>query len=105
MCVCQIYRYQTVIMDDDVIKWKHFSRYWSFLRVFQRSPVNPIKQTMGRIFEVLFCLVRPGVRDKRRVSEIGLSQPRHEKAFWWRHNGSVTSQLTELQYFEQVLPV
>ena len=42
-----------------------------------------------------YCLVHPGVRDKRRVSEIDLSQPRHETAFWWRHNGPVTSQLTD----------
>ena len=41
-------------------------------------------------------LVHPGVRDKRRVSEIDLSQPRHETAFWWRHNGPVTSQPTQL---------
>ena len=41
------------------------------------------------------CLVHPGVRDKRRVSEIDLSQPRPETAFWWRHNGPVTSQLTD----------
>ena len=41
------------------------------------------------------CVVHPGVRDKRRVSEIDLSQPRHEKAFWWRHNEPVTSQLTD----------
>ena len=43
----------------------------------------------------LCCLVHPGVRDKPRVSEIHLSQPRHETAFWWRHNGPVTSQLTD----------
>ena len=42
-----------------------------------------------------YSLVHPGVRDKRRVSEIDLSQPRHETAFWWRHNGPVTSQLTD----------
>ena len=42
-----------------------------------------------------FCLVHPCVRDKRRVSEIDLSQPRHETAFWWRHNRPVTSQLTD----------
>ena len=42
------------------------------------------------------CLAHPGVRDKRRVSEIDLSQPRHETAFWWRHNRPVTSQLTDL---------
>ena len=41
------------------------------------------------------CLVHPAVRDKRRVSEIDLSQPRHETAFWWRHNGPVTSQLID----------
>ena len=41
-------------------------------------------------------LVPLGVRDKRRVSEIGLSQPRHETAFWWRHNGPVTSQSADL---------
>ena len=38
----------------------------------------------------LFCFVRPGVRDKHLVSEIDDSQPRHETAFWWRHNGPVT---------------
>ena len=42
-----------------------------------------------------FCLVHPGVRDKRWVSEIDLSQPRHETAFWWRHNGPVMSQITD----------
>ena len=25
---------------DDVIKWKHFPRYWPSMRVIQRSPVN-----------------------------------------------------------------
>ena len=27
-------------MCDDVIKWKHFPRYWSFVRGIHRSPVN-----------------------------------------------------------------
>ena len=39
-----------------------------------------------------YSLVHPGMRDKRRVSEIYLSQPRHETAFGdatmsqWHHN-------------------
>ena len=41
------------------------------------------------------CLIHQGVRDKRRVSEIDLSQPMHDTAFWWRHNGPVTSQLAD----------
>ena len=40
-------------------------------------------------------LVHPGVSNKRRVSEIYLSQPRHQTALWWCHNGPVTSQLTD----------
>ena len=39
----------------------------------------------------IFCLVHPGVRERRRV----LSQPRHETDFSWNHNGPVTLQLTD----------
>ena len=28
------------INHDDVIKWKHFPRYWPFMRGIHRSPVN-----------------------------------------------------------------
>ena len=28
------------LQHDDVIKWKHFPRYWPFLRGIHRSPVN-----------------------------------------------------------------
>ena len=27
-------------IHDDVIKWKHFPRYWPFVRGIHRSPVN-----------------------------------------------------------------
>ena len=29
-----------IVSHDDVIKWKHFPRYWSFLRGIRRWPVN-----------------------------------------------------------------
>ena len=54
-----------------------------------------VVEILPRDRQGLFCLVHPGVRDKRRVSEIDLSQPMHETAFRWRHNGPVTSQLTD----------
>ena len=41
-----------------------------------------------------YCFVHLGVRDKRQVSEIDLSPPRHVTALWWHHNRPVTSQLT-----------
>ena len=44
---CQGYRLETVGMficffhqHDDVIKWKHFSRHWPFVRGIHRLPVN-----------------------------------------------------------------
>ena len=43
---CSIYKRVTVTSlkdmapHDDVIKWKHFPRYWPFVRGIHRSPVN-----------------------------------------------------------------
>ena len=48
--------YATFI-HDDVIKWKHFPRYWQFLRGIHRSPVNsPHKgQWRGPLMLSLIC--------------------------------------------------
>ena len=34
-----------IVQHGDVIKWKHFPRYWPFLRGIQRSPVNFPRET------------------------------------------------------------
>ena len=42
---------------DAVIKWKHFPRYWPFVRGIHRSPVNsPAQRPVTRNFDVLFDL-------------------------------------------------
>ena len=43
---------------DDVIKWKHFPRYWPFVRRIHRSPVNsPYKgQWRGALMFYLICV-------------------------------------------------
>ena len=42
---------------DDVIKCKHFPRYWPFVRWIPRSPVNsPHKWPVTRSFDVFFDL-------------------------------------------------
>ena len=45
-------------MHDDVIKWKHFPRYWPFVRGIHRSPVNsPHKgQWRGALIFSLICV-------------------------------------------------
>ena len=45
-------------IHDDVIKWKHFPRYWPFVRGIHRSPVNsPHKgQWRGALMFSLICV-------------------------------------------------
>ena len=35
-------------VNDDVIKWKHFPRYWPFVRGINRSPVNSPHKSQRR---------------------------------------------------------
>ena len=51
-------RNDKTLHHDDVIKWKHFSRYWPFVRGIHRSPVNsPHKgQWRGALMFYLFSL-------------------------------------------------
>ena len=45
------------IHHDDVIKWKHFSGYWLFVRGIHRSPVDfPSQMPVTRSFGILFDL-------------------------------------------------
>ena len=41
---------------DDVIKWKHFPRYWPFVRGIHRSPVNSPHKGQWR-GALMFCLI------------------------------------------------
>ena len=47
-----------LVKHDDVIKWKHFPRYWPFVRGIHRSPVNcPHKgQWRGAFMFSLICV-------------------------------------------------
>ena len=46
-----------ICLHDDVIKWKHFPRYWPFVRGIHRSPVNSHhKGQVTRSFDVFFDL-------------------------------------------------
>ena len=47
----------TSSLHDDVIKWKHFPRYWPFVRGIHRSPVNSTHkgQWRGALMFSLIC--------------------------------------------------
>ena len=59
-------------MPDDVIKWKHFPRYWPFVRGIHRSPVNsPHKvQWRGALKFSLICARINGWVNNREAGDL-----------------------------------
>ena len=57
---------------DDVIKWKHFPRYWPFVRGIHRSPVNsPHKgQWCGALMFSLICASINGWVNNREAGDL-----------------------------------
>ena len=57
---------------DDVIKWKHFPRYWPFVRGIHRSPVNsPHKgQWRGALIFSLICVRINGWVNNRDAGDL-----------------------------------
>ena len=57
---------------DDVIKWIHFPRYWSFVRGIHRSPVNsPHKgQWRGALVVSLICAWMTGWVNNREAGDL-----------------------------------
>ena len=79
----QSHQFQWLLSHDDVIKWKHFSRYWPFVGGIHRSPVNSrhTRRPVTRSFDVFF-----DIRLNKQLSK----QPwvwwfETSSWSWWRH--------------------
>ena len=61
-----------ISLHDDVIKWKHFPRYWPFVRGNHRSPVNyPHKgQWRGALMFSLICVWINGWVNNREAGDL-----------------------------------
>ena len=61
-----------VLTHDDVIKWKHFPRYWPFVREIHRSPVNfPHKgEWRGALMFALICVWINGWVNNREAGDL-----------------------------------
>ena len=59
-------------MHNDVIKWKHFPRYWPFVQGIHRSPVNsPHKgQWRGALMFTLICVWIKGCVNNREAGDL-----------------------------------
>ena len=64
--------FHTTSQHDDVIKWKHFPRYWPFVRGIHRSPVNsPHKgQRRGALMFSLISAQINGWADNREAGDL-----------------------------------
>ena len=83
---------------DDVMKWKHFPRYWPFVRGIHRSPVNSLQRPVTRSFDVFIDL-----RLNKRWSKQSWGWPFETPLRpLWRHcNGKhrfPTEQLTSVEW-------
>ena len=60
-------------LHDDVIKWKHFPRYWPFVRRIHRSPVNSLHkgQWRGALMFTLICVWINGCVNNRAAGDLG----------------------------------
>ena len=57
-------------IPDDVIKWKHFPRYWPFVRGIHRSPVNSPHKGQRRgalVFSLISVWINCSVNNREAV--------------------------------------
>ena len=59
-----------MLNHDDVIKWKHFPRYWPFVRGIHRSPVNSPHKGQWRV-ALMFSLICVWINGWVNNSETG----------------------------------
>ena len=60
------------ILHDDVIKWKHFPRYWPFVREIHWSPVNSFHKgkRRGALMFSLICAWTNGWANNREAGNL-----------------------------------
>ena len=77
--------YLVSVIHDDVIKWKHFPRYWPFVRGIHRSPVNsPHKgQWRGALMPSLICARINGWVNNREAGDLRRHQAHCDVIVMW----------------------
>ena len=73
------------VHHDDVIKWKHFLRYWAFVRGIHWSPVNsPHKgQWRGALVLYLICAWTNGWANHRDAGDLRRHRVHYDVTAMW----------------------
>ena len=90
---------RTLLLHDDVIKWKHFSRYWPFVRGIHRSQVNsPHKgQCGGALMFSLICAWTHGWVNNRKASELRRHRAHYDVTVMWTNDNTIIICCIELK--------
>ena len=90
------YNADTCNNHDDVIKWKHFPRYWPFVRGIHRSPVNSPHKGQWRgalMFSLIYARINGWVNNREAVD-----MRRHQA-----HCGVIV--MTAFTYFNMLIKI
>ena len=89
---CQWQRPLWPWIHDDIIKWKHFPRYWPFVRGINISPVNsPHKgQWRGALIFSLICAWINGWVNSRKAGDLKRHRAHHDFTLMYTHVWYVT---------------
>ena len=74
-----------VISHDVVMKWKHFPRYWPFVRGIHRSPVNSPHegQWRGALMFSLICVWINGWVNNREAGDLRRHRTHYDVIVMW----------------------
>ena len=90
------YKYASALfvscLHDDVIKWKHFPRYWPFVWGIHRSPVNFHHKGQWR-GALMFSLICAWINGRANTREAGETTSRS----LWRHCNACLFQYSPLR--------
>ena len=81
---------QTARIHDDVIKWKHFLRYWIFVREIHRSQVNSPHKGQWRkaLMFSLICVPINGWANSREAGDLRCYRTHYDVTVmlvhWWK---------------------
>ena len=83
-----------VVTHDDVIKWKHFPRYWPFVRGIHRSPVNSPHKGQWRDIRCFFFHLRLNKRLSKLWWDWWFETP--SRSLWRHYNALAISRHSNL---------
>ena len=98
--------FQRIISHDDVIKWKHFPRYWPSVRGIHRSPVNSSHKGQKRgalMFSLILARINGWVNNGE-ASDLRHHRAHYDVIVMYQHKVTANTELHEqLQNFLYVL--